>query len=194
VQQLTAPASAQGPKPGRQGIAPAAATTKSEVPMHEKSIELLNEAIADELAAIHQYMYFHFRLDDLGYAPLAAQLKRTAIDEMMHAETIAERILFLGGEVEMAVGRVVEKIHEANGMLEKAKSLEEESIAMYNRFALECAQHADSGSKKLFEDLVAAEEGHWDQFDRQGDFVERFGERYLALQSFQGETEPGGDA
>ena len=37
--------------------------------MHEKSVELLNKAIGDELAAIHQYMYFHFRLDDLGYTP-----------------------------------------------------------------------------------------------------------------------------
>ncbi|MEJ2189960.1 MAG: bacterioferritin, partial [Acidobacteriota bacterium] len=36
--------------------------------MYDKSIELLNTAIADEIAAIHQYMYFHFRLDDLGYA------------------------------------------------------------------------------------------------------------------------------
>lgn len=159
--------------------------------MHDQSIELLNTAIADEIAAVHQYMYFHFRLDDLGYAPLANLLKMTAIQEMQHAEMLAERILFLGGEVEMAVGREVEKIHEADAMLAKARSLEAESIEMYNRFANQCAQHADSGSKKVFEDLVAAEEGHWDQFDRQADFVARFGERYLALQSFQGGAEPG---
>ena len=157
--------------------------------MYDKSIELLNTAIADELAAIHQYMYFHFRLDDLGYAPLANLLKKTAIEEMQHAETIAERILFLGGDVEMTIGREVEKIHEAEAMLEKAQSLEQESIKMYNQFAIECANNADSGTKKIFEDLVAAEEVHWDQFDQQSDFVTRFGERYLALQSFQGEPE-----
>jgi bacterioferritin len=162
--------------------------------MYEKSIELLNAAIADEIAAIHQYMYFHFRLDDLGYAPLANLLKMTAIEEMQHAEMIAERILFLGGEVEMVVGREIEKIHEANAMLEKARSLEEESIQMYNTFALECAQHADSGSKKLFEDLVSAEEGHWDQFDQQSDHLERFGEQYLALQGFQGDSGESGAA
>jgi bacterioferritin len=161
--------------------------------MYEKSIDLLNQAIADELTAIHQYMYFHFRLDDLGYAPLANLLKRTAIEEMQHAEMIAERILFLGGEVEMEVGREVQKIHDADAMLAKAHALEQEAIVMYNRFATECAQNADSGSKKLFEDLVAAEEGHWDEFDRQSDFVKRFGERYLALQSFQGDgPEEGG--
>ena len=153
--------------------------------MHEKSIELLNKAIGDELAAIHQYMYFHFRLDDLGYTPLATLLKQTAIQEMGHAEMIADRILFLGGEVEMAVSMPVEKIHDAEAMLEKAKALEQGSIADYNRFAIECSQNADSASKKLFEDLVAAEEMHFDQFDRQAQFVQRFGERYLALQSFQ---------
>lgn len=152
--------------------------------MHDKSIGLLNEAIADEIAAIHQYMYFHFRLDDLGYAPLAGLLKQSAIDEMLHAERIAERILFLGGEVEMRVGRETEKIHDAAGMLAKAKQLEEESVEMYNRFANQCGQHGDSGTKKLFEDLVTAEENHWDRFDRQAEFVSRFGEQYLALQSF----------
>ena len=155
--------------------------------MHEKSVELLNKAIGDELAAIHQYMYFHFRLDDLGYTPLANLLKQTAIQEMGHAEMIAERILFLGGEVELVASMPVDKIHEAEGMLEKAKALEQASITDYNRFAMECGQNADSASKKLFEDLVAAEEGHFDQFDRQAQFVQRFGERYLALQSFQGQ-------
>ena len=160
--------------------------------MHDESIGILNEAIADEIAAIHQYMYFHFRLDDLGYTPLANLLKQTAIQEMQHAEMIAERILFLNGEVEMVVGREVEKIHDAEAMLKKAKALEQESIKMYNRFAVECSNNADSGSKQLFEALVAAEEGHWDEFDRQSDFVARFGEPYLALQSFQGGTgEPG---
>ncbi len=162
--------------------------------MYEKSIELLNTAIADELAAIHQYMYFHFRLDDLGYAPLANLLKMTAIQEMQHAEMIAERILFLGGDVEMKVGREIEKIHDAEGMLKKADALEQDAIQMYNRFANECAQNADSGTKKLFEELVAAEEGHWDQFDQQSEHVKRFGEQYLALQSFQSGPPEGGAA
>ena len=64
--------------------------------MYEKSIELLNTAIADEIAAIHQYMYFHFRLDDLGYAPLANLLKQTAIEEMLHAERVADDRLEAG--------------------------------------------------------------------------------------------------
>jgi bacterioferritin len=160
--------------------------------MYDASIKLLNTAIADELAAVHQYMYFHFHLDDMGYTPLANLLKMTAIEEMQHAENIAERILFLGGDVEMKVAHEPEKIHEAKAMLDRAKTMEQESIVMYNTSAIECAQNADSASKKLFEDLVTAEEGHWDQFDRQSDFVQRFGESYLALQSFQAGPPEGG--
>ena len=151
------------------------------------SVKILNDAIADELAAIHQYMYFHFRLDDLGYGPLAKLLKQTAIEEMLHAERIAERILFLGGEVEMRIAAEVEKIHDAKLMVAKAKALEEGSIEMYNGFTLEAAKLADSGSKKLFESLVDDEERHYDQFDQQTEHIERFGEQYLALQSFQSE-------
>ena len=39
--------------------------------MHERSIELLNKAVADELSATHQYMYFHFHCEDQGYELLA---------------------------------------------------------------------------------------------------------------------------
>jgi bacterioferritin len=65
----------------------------------EKGIGLLNQSVADELAAVHQYMYFHFHLDDQGFTPLAALFKRTAITEMGHVEALAERILFLKGDV-----------------------------------------------------------------------------------------------
>lgn len=44
--------------------------------MKEKSIELLNKAIANELVAIHQNMYFHFHCDDQGYDLLAGLLKK----------------------------------------------------------------------------------------------------------------------
>ena len=65
--------------------------------MHEKSIVIMNKAVADEMTALQQYMYFHFHCDDQGFDLLAALFKKTAIEEMMHVEKIAERILFLEG-------------------------------------------------------------------------------------------------
>ncbi|MGB3565004.1 MAG: ferritin-like domain-containing protein, partial [Thermoanaerobaculia bacterium] len=99
------------------------------------------------------------------------------------AEELAERILFLDGEVEMAVSDPVQKIHDANGLLERAKAMEEASAQFYNEAAQECAKNADAASKKIFEELVADEEGHADTFDLQITYIERFGERFLALQS-----------
>ena len=47
--------------------------------MHDKSIELLNKAVADELSAVHQYMFFHFHCEDQGYELLSGLFFRTAI-------------------------------------------------------------------------------------------------------------------
>jgi bacterioferritin len=150
----------------------------------KKSVDLLNEAVADELKAVHQYMYWHFHLDDQGFPPMAALLRRIAIMEMGHIEMLAERILFLKGEVEMVAGGPVKKITDPEAILKEASEMEQAAITMYNQFALECAQLADSASKQLFESLVNDEEGHYDLFDTQLDNISRFGPSYLALQSF----------
>ena len=153
--------------------------------MHEKSQELMNKAVADELSAVHQYMYLHFHCDDQGYDLLADLFKKTAIEEMLHIERLAERILFIGGEVEMVASHQVEKIHDVRRMLEKGKAMEEASVMDYNRFANECSANADSASKKLFEDLVLDEERHYDQFDNEIEAMDKFGDNYLALQSIE---------
>ena len=153
--------------------------------MHEKSIELLNKAVADELAAVHQYMYFHFHCDDQGYDLLAGLFKKTSIEEMGHIERCAERILFLGGEVEMIPAMGVQKIHAVREMLQVARKMEEDSAKDYNKWANECAANADSASKKVFEGLVDDEERHFDQYDTEMENIDKFGERYLALQSIE---------
>lgn len=153
--------------------------------MHEKSIDLLNKAIADELAAVHQYMYFHFHCDDQSYDLLAGLFKRTAVEEMLHVEKLAERVLFLGGEVKMEVAEEVEYIHDVRKMLGKARNMEEESAKDYNQWANECAANADSVSKKIFEELVGDEERHFDNYDTELENIARHGDDYLALQSIE---------
>lgn len=153
--------------------------------MHEKSVELLNRAVMDEMTAIHQYMYFHFHCDDQGFDPLAGLFKRTAIAEMIHVERLAERILFLKGEVELKTSAEVDKIHDVKGMLELGAKMESAAAHDYNLWANECSANADSVSKQLFESLVADEEGHFDQFDTELDNLSRYGDRYLALQSIE---------
>lgn len=153
--------------------------------MHEKSIELLNRAVRDELAAVHQYMYFHFHLDDQGYDLLSLLFRRTAIQEMMHVELLAERILFLKGEVTMQAAGEVKQVRDVAQILEIARGMEEKSARDYNLWANECSANADSMTKKLFEQLVADEEMHYNQYDNELDKVKQFGDRYLALQSIE---------
>jgi bacterioferritin len=153
--------------------------------MHEKSIELLNKGVADELWAVHQYMFFHFHCDDQGFDLLSSIFKRIAIQEMGHVEEFAERILFLGGEVEMKSSHEVKKIHDVPKMLEMARKMELDAVRDYNKYANECSKNADAASKKIFEALVSDEEGHSDQFDIQLQHLQKYGESYLALQSIE---------
>lgn len=134
----------------------------------EASISLLNQAVADELQAVHQYLYFHFHLEDQGFGPLAVLFRKTAIEEMGHIAKLSERILFLKGDVTLQAAGPVERITEPLKILEKAKQMEEGSIEDYNKLA---------------------EERHLDGWEKQLDNVKRFGLSYLALQSFNGSHE-----
>jgi len=153
--------------------------------MREKSIQLLSQAVADELSAIHQYMYFHFHCDDQGYDLLAALFKRTAIEEMLHVERYAERILFLKGDVALNASEPVEQIRDVAEMLKTASAMEQKSIEDYNRWAIECGNAADAISKQLFEGVIADEERHFDQYDKELENLEKFGQSYLVLQSME---------
>ncbi len=150
---------------------------------YAKSIELLNKAVADEMYAVNQYMYFHFHLDDMGYDLLSSHFKRAAIQEMTHVERLAERILFLKGDVEMKVASPTLKITDVKKMLEQAAKMESGSVD--NNWANQCAAAADAVTKKLFEELVAEEEAHLDQYETEIENLENFGSNYLALQSIE---------
>ena len=142
--------------------------------MYEKSIELLNKAVADELTAVHQYMYFHFHCDDQGFELLSGLFMRTAIEEMKHIELLAERIIFLGGDVEMVASGEVVKEQDVAKMLDMGIKMEQGSIRDYNLWANECSANADSGSKKIFEQLVDEEEVHFDQYDNEKDNLDKY--------------------
>lgn len=149
----------------------------------EKSIEILNKAIGEELLAVDQYMYFHFVCDDRGYTPWADIYKKLAIVEMIHVEKLAERVFFLKGDVLMKRPAGAEQIKEPEAMLKKAKELEETSINHYNQWARELAENLDSVSKKLIESINVEEEEHFDIFDTEDDNIKAFGDNYLALQA-----------
>ena len=148
--------------------------------MSDKVIELLNQARSLELGAIIQYMAQHYELEDKGVKKLAADIKGIAIQEMKHAELVAERILFLQGEPTSKPYGMAVKGQEMAAMLKTDIGLETGAITMYNAASLVCAEEKDQISKQLFEKLLGDEEGHLNYFENTLDHIEKLGAAYQA--------------
>jgi bacterioferritin len=155
-------------------------TQAAKTQRRKKVIDVLNKARAMELQAIYQYMNQHYNLDDMDYGELAGKMKLIAIDEMRHAETFAERVKELGGEPvtghdgKIAKGQVVNKIFSFDALLE------DDTIDVYNQFALVCRENGDSVSMKIFEDIIEEEQIHYNYFDNVDSHIKKLGDTYLA--------------
>ncbi|MDP2662479.1 MAG: bacterioferritin [Dehalococcoidia bacterium] len=147
--------------------------------MTKKVIALLNDARSVELTAISQYMAQHYELANEGMAKVASKLKAIAIEEMKHAELLAERILFLNGEPTYKPDAAVKKGEEIAALLQTNIGLETEAIKMYNDAAVICAAEKDQISKQIFESLLANEEEHLDYFQKTLHHIEKLGAAYL---------------
>ena len=147
-------------------------------------IEQLNEALKNELTAVNQY-WLHYRLlDHWGIARLAQFERHESIDEMKHADELAERILFLDGLPNFqALGRlrVGETVTE---ILQADLDLEIEAVAMLRDAVAHAETVRDFVSRDLFARILANEEEHIDTLEKQFDMIERMGlENYIQLQS-----------
>src|SRR5690606_20832536 len=128
----------------------------------ERIIERLNEALFLELGAVNQY-WLHYRLlDDWGYAKLARKERAESIEETPHADKIIERIIFLEGHPNLQkVGplRIGQNVKE---VLEADLAGEYDARASYKKSREICNELGDYVTQKLFEELLADEEGHID--------------------------------
>jgi bacterioferritin len=122
----------------------------------------------------------HYELEDAEFGKLADRVKKIAIVEMGHAEALAERILFLGGVPTTKLDTPIKKQEEIPAMMQTDVGLETGAIEMYNRAAKLCAEEGDTGSRELFEKLVAQEEDHQSEFENTLDHINKLGPAYLA--------------
>ncbi|MGZ3577946.1 MAG: bacterioferritin, partial [Syntrophales bacterium] len=143
--------------------------------MSKKVIDLLNAARARELTAITQYMAQHYELEDKDFGKLAKKMKEIAIQEMKHAEALAERILFLKGVPTTKPDSEIQKGQDIEAMLATNIKLESSAVKMYNEASLVCAAEKDQISKQLFEKLLGEEEDHLNFFENTEDHVEKLG-------------------
>ncbi|CAO1650412.1 bacterioferritin [Parasphingorhabdus sp. NYA22] len=149
-----------------------------------KVIEFLNEALKNELTAINQYWLHYRMLDNWGVAKLAEFERHESIDEMKHADKLAERIFFLDGLPNfqllgrLKIGETVEEILKAD------LELEYEALPMLKDAIEYCESVRDYVSRDLFAEILESEEDHVDSLEQQFDMIERMGiENYIQLQS-----------
>ncbi len=148
--------------------------------MNKKVIGLLNQGRERELLAISQYMIHHYELEDKDYGKLASKMKEVAITEMKHAEKLADRILFLNGEVASRPAGEALKGQEIADMLKTDIGLETDAIQLYNEAVTICAAAKDQVSKDVFESLLKDEEDHFNTFDNIRSLIGTLGASYLA--------------
>lgn len=158
-----------------------------------KVIEFLNKALTNELTAINQY-WLHYRvLADWGVTKLAEYERHESIDEMKHADVLAERILFLGGLPnfqaihKLKVGETVEEILKAD------LAVEMEAIPLLKDAIAHCETVRDYTTREIFERILESEEEHVDFLETQFDMIDRMGlQNYVQLNSkAAGEGEEG---
>ncbi len=149
-----------------------------------KVIEYLNKVLLNELTAINQYWLHYRMLDNWGVKKLADHERHESIDEMKHADLLAERVLFLGGLPnfqsmgKLHIGENVEEILRCDLLLE------EEAIPVLREAIVHSEAVRDFGSRDLFTVILKSEEDHVDFLETQFEMIERMGlQNYIQLQS-----------
>lgn len=155
----------------------------------KKVIEFLNKVLFNELTAVNQY-WLHFRmLDNWGIKKLAEHERHESIDEMKHADMLADRILFLDGLPNFqALGRlrVGESVEE---ILKADLALEMDALPLLRDAIAHCESVRDFVSRDLFAKILESEEEHVDVIEKQIDMIERMGiANYIQLNSEAAES------
>ena len=154
---------------------------------NEQVIAVLNEVLKAELTAINQYFLHAEMCENWGYARLAGITRKESIEEMTHAESLMERILYLDGTPTMhelfplRIGKTVRE------QLENDLQLEYEAVPRLQRGIRLCEEVNDHGSRELLTKILTDEEHHVDFLEAQLNIIREVGiENYLA-QQFAGE-------
>jgi bacterioferritin len=128
-----------------------------------KLLDLLNQAIAREIQVSIQYMWQHVLWIGVKGFAVKDALRSIAVEEMKHAEVIAERLNYLGGipttkPTPIFVGKTLKE------MIAQDKKDEEGAIKLYNEIIEVARIQGDEVTNRLFRQILADEEEHHDTF------------------------------
>ncbi|MEO5356836.1 MAG: ferritin-like domain-containing protein [Nitrospirae bacterium YQR-1] len=125
--------------------------------------KLINAAIARELQVSIQYMFQHIMIKGKRAKFISTEFRVIAMQEMLHAEKIAERLTYLG-DVPVTAPDPVDITGTEQEMLQKNIREEEYAIALYKKIIKQANDEGDSTTRLLFEQILAEEELHHHTF------------------------------
>ncbi len=150
-------------------------------------IQHLNKTLKNELTAINQYFLHSRMLKDWGLHRLGDYEYGESIDEMKHADTLIERILFLEGLPnlqDLGKLKIGENVQE---ILECDLALEMEAIPDLREAIRDCEEINDYVSREIFARILESEEEHVDFIETQLELIEKTGlQNYIQSQIGEG--------
>lgn len=136
-------------------------------------IETLNSLLADELAAINQYIVHAEMCEDWGYGKLHEKLEKRAIDEMKHAEKLIGRILFLGGTPVVTSLSNILIGQEVPAQVENDRVSELGAIKAYNDAVALAGELKDHATRDILVQILNDEDRHMDEIEELQDQIEQ---------------------
>jgi bacterioferritin len=132
----------------------------------EKTVEILNEALATELVCVLRYKFHAFTAEGINSEAVKAEFAEHAAEELQHADQLAERITQLGGKPNMnpegLSSRSTSQYVEGNDLVDMIKeNLIAERIAIQSyRDMIRYFQNHDPTTRRLLESILEKEEEH----------------------------------
>jgi len=150
----------------------------------------LSEALKAELTAINQYFLHGKMCDNWGYFRLGAHYRKESIEEMVHAEKLMDRILFLDGTPNMTDIGKINIGNNVKAQFESDLALEMHAVKHLNEAIKIATEVGDNASRALFEEILGDEEEHVDYLEGQLHAIAEIGlDNYLAQQLHKGDKE-----
>ena len=150
-----------------------------------KVIQFLNRVLYSELTAINQYFLHAKMLRNWGFGELAEYEYKASIDEMKHADKLAERILFLEGLPNFQLLGKLRIGENPRELLVCDLALENEGLPELREAIAYCETAGDYVSRQLLSDILESEEEHVDWLETQLSVIERIGEPNYLLSKLE---------
>lgn len=129
----------------------------------QKLKDLMNKGLASEIQATIQYMWQHVQWIGVEHYAVSEQFKEIAIQEMKHAEKIAERLWYLEG-VPTTKPAPIQVGGEMWEMVDNDIIAEQQAIDLYKEIMEVAMKEGDPTTRFIFEHILEQEEEHHDFF------------------------------